>query len=105
MIGYFKLLDHLNRIGIGKEEFRKRVKISPGTMAKISKNEYVSLEVIDRICEELDCQPGDIIEYYEDVYNKNRNKNTKIAVQKEPLDVDREREIISIRDIDDVAKG
>lgn len=63
MIAYYKLLDHLNRIEIGKEEFRKMINVAPSTMAKISKNEPVSLSVIDRICKELKCQPGDIMEY------------------------------------------
>jgi len=37
--------------------------VSPATMAKISKNEYVSLEVIDKICSAMNCQPGDILEH------------------------------------------
>lgn len=65
MIAYFKLLDLLNRKNIRKEEFRKKIGISSGTMAKIGKNEYVALEVIDKICKYLNCQPGDIIEYIE----------------------------------------
>ncbi len=65
MIAYFKLLDLLNRKNIGKEEFRKKIGISSGTMAKIGKNEYISLEVIDKICIYLNCQPGDIMEYIE----------------------------------------
>lgn len=53
----------MNRNGIGKEELRKKIEVSPATMAKISKNEYVSLEVIDKICNAMSCQPGDILEY------------------------------------------
>ena len=52
-----------SRKGINKEELRKRTNISSSTMAKISKNEYVSLKVIESICRELNCQPGDIMEY------------------------------------------
>lgn len=65
-IKYYKLLDLINRRGIGKEELRKEAGFSSATMAKISKNEYVSLEVIDKICRTLDCQPGDILEYQPD---------------------------------------
>ncbi|MFB6362679.1 YfiT family bacillithiol transferase [Paenibacillus elgii] len=32
-------------------------------MAKLNTNEYVSLEVIDKICEALNCQPGELLEY------------------------------------------
>ena len=66
MIAYYKLLDFLNRNKISKEEFRKRIGIAPSTMAKISKNEPISLSIIDRICYELRCQPGDIIEHIEE---------------------------------------
>ena len=34
MIAYFKLLDLLNRKNIGKEEFRKAVGISSGTISE-----------------------------------------------------------------------
>lgn len=66
MIKYYRLLDLLNRREIGKEEFRQRINISSATIAKLSKHEYVSMEVIDKICNELHCQPGDIMEYIPD---------------------------------------
>lgn len=65
-IKYYKMLDQMNRRGIGKEELRKKIQISPATMAKISKNEYVSLEVINKICGVLGCQPGELLEYVPD---------------------------------------
>lgn len=65
-IKYYKMLDLMNRQGIGKEELREKISISPATMAKISKNQYVSLEVIDKICDVLSCQPGDIMEHIPD---------------------------------------
>lgn len=66
MIKYYRLLDLLNRREIGKEELRQRINISSATIAKLSKHEYVSLEVIDKICNELQCQPGDIMEHVPD---------------------------------------
>lgn len=36
-IKYYKMLDLMNRQGIGKEELRKKISISPATMAKIQK--------------------------------------------------------------------
>lgn len=53
----------LNRREMTREELRQAIGISSATMAKISSNEFVSLQVIDKICEELGCQPGDIMEY------------------------------------------
>ena len=65
-IRFYKLLDRLNRAGIGKEELRKKIGASSTTMAKISKNQMVSLEIIDKICSVLGCQPGDIMEHVAD---------------------------------------
>ena len=62
-IKYYKLLDLLNRSNISKEELRVKIEVSSSTMAKLSKNQPVSLDVIDKICATLNCQPGDILEY------------------------------------------
>lgn len=72
MIKFYKLLDLLNRREIGKEELRKRINVSSATIAKLSKHEFVSLETIDRICNELHCQPGDIMEFIPDDNSKNK---------------------------------
>lgn len=65
-IKYYKLLDRLNRLELTKEDLRLKIGVSSATLAKLSKNQFVSLEVIDKICKVLDCQPGDIIEYQPD---------------------------------------
>ena len=65
-IKYYKLLDLLNKRGIKKGDLKQLANISSVTMAKISKNESVTIEVIDRICAALNVQPGDIIEYESD---------------------------------------
>ncbi|MDO4266202.1 MAG: helix-turn-helix transcriptional regulator [Eubacteriales bacterium] len=36
--------------------------LSPSTIAKISRNSNVNTETIEKICDFLDCQPGDIME-------------------------------------------
>ena len=66
MIIYNKFESLLKEKGIGKTELQKRLEISPSTMANFGKNKYVSLAVIDKICGELKCQPGDIMEWVED---------------------------------------
>ena len=37
--------------------------ISSPTLAKLSKGETVTTEIIEKICNALDCTPGDILEY------------------------------------------
>lgn len=41
----------------------EKTDISSATIAKFNRNEYVSMGVIDKICEALECQPGDLLEY------------------------------------------
>lgn len=65
MISYKKLQKLLIDREIKKQELVRMTGISSATMAKLNTNEYVSLEVIDKICEALDCQPGELLEYIE----------------------------------------
>lgn len=51
---------------MAKGELQALTEISPATMAKLSSNRTVSLEVIDKVCKALNCQPGDIMEYVPD---------------------------------------
>lgn len=41
-------------------------KIYSQTLAKMGKDEPVSMDCLGRICEALDCQVGDIVEYVPD---------------------------------------
>lgn len=62
-IKYYKLLDILQRKEISKGEFKKLTGFSSATVAKLSTHKPVNMEIIDRICNVLGCQPGDILEY------------------------------------------
>lgn len=62
-IKFYKLMDLLNRKGISKGDLIEMTGISSATMAKLSANKTVSLDVISKICKALECQPGDIMEY------------------------------------------
>lgn len=55
---------------ITRDKLRLDLGISPATMAKMSKGRYVSLQVLDRICEYFKCSIEDVIEY---VPSKNGN--------------------------------
>jgi putative transcriptional regulator len=67
MISYKPLLKLLIDKDIKKQDLMKKAGISSATVAKFNTNEYVSLEVIDKICSILDCQPGDILEYIPEI--------------------------------------
>ena len=45
-----------------KRDLQEKAAVSRSTMWKMSKNEYVSLDVITRICKSLECNLDQIIE-------------------------------------------
>jgi DNA-binding Xre family transcriptional regulator len=59
---YNKLFKLLIDKGIKKTALGKMTGISPNTLTKLSKNEFVSMEVLVKICRALKCDVGDIIE-------------------------------------------
>ena len=52
--------------GIKKIDLQRKIGVSPSTMANFSKNKYVAMSIIDKICKELECQPGDILSYVDE---------------------------------------
>lgn len=71
-ISYNNLWKLLIDKGLNKTELRMRTGIGTATLAKLSANEKVSLDVLERICKELSCNIGDIIEYIEDETNADK---------------------------------
>lgn len=61
MIVYNKLIKILKDRNITFTELRTRLILSNSTVARINKNQIISLEVIDRLCDYLELQPGDIL--------------------------------------------
>ncbi|WP_196598454.1 helix-turn-helix domain-containing protein [Pectinatus frisingensis] len=61
-VSYNKLFKLLIDKELKKTEFAKCIGISASTLAKLSKNENVSMDVIVRICRELNCSIDDIVE-------------------------------------------
>lgn len=46
-----------------KSELCKTLKISSSTMAKMTNEEMVAMSVLEKICAELECNIGDIVEF------------------------------------------
>lgn len=61
-IRYYKLFDLLQRRGLKKTDLLSLAGISSPTLAKLSKGDTVTTEVIEKICNALNCQPADIME-------------------------------------------
>lgn len=48
---------------MSKADLRKAAEIAPNTMTKLRRDEAVHLNILGRICNVLDCDYGDIMEY------------------------------------------
>lgn len=62
LVDYKKLWINLIEKNITKPQLRQMANLSPSTLTKLNKNEYVSMDVLTRICNILDCDFGDIVE-------------------------------------------
>ena len=63
MFSYKPLLKLLVDKNMTKTQLREQLGISMATLAKISKNEYISMKVLDDICSLLNCRIEDIVEH------------------------------------------
>lgn len=61
-VSYNKLFKLLIDKNMKKTELIKLADISSSTLAKLSKNEFISMDVLVRICEVLGCNIGDVVE-------------------------------------------
>ena len=61
LMKYNKLFALLAQRGMKKTDLL--VAVSSPTLAKLSKSESVTTDMLCKICEYLDCQPSDIMEY------------------------------------------
>ena len=72
-ISYNKLWKLLIDKGMTKTQMRLQADISTTTLAKLGKNETVSMDVLLKLCKLLDCSVGDIM----DVINEEASNGNK----------------------------
>ena len=63
MFSYKPLLHTLIEKNMTKSQLGQMLGCSKSTLAKISKDEYVSLEILDKICTLLNCKIEDVIRH------------------------------------------
>lgn len=68
---YNKLWKLLIDKNMNKTALRDAIGITPSTLARLSKNQNVTMDVLGKICEELNCDIGNIVEY---LHNDENNK-------------------------------
>ena len=72
-ISYNKLWKILIDKKMKKNDLREMTRMGPNTMAKLGKDEAVSMDVLLRICEALKCDVGDIMEVIPDEVRESDN--------------------------------
>lgn len=77
MIVYNKLGDYLKSKNMKYIDLQKELALSPSITAKFTKNRTISTDTLNKVCEYLQVQPYDIMEWISDAeYNA---QNTEIA--------------------------
>lgn len=71
-ITYKKLWKKMIDLDMSKTELRQETGISTVTLAKLGKDQFVSMEVLMKICTSLNCTLDDIVEIVPDVVNGDR---------------------------------
>lgn len=61
-VSYNKLWKLLVDKKMSKADLRKAAEIAPNTLTKMRKDEPVSIDVLLRICDKLDCNIGEIMD-------------------------------------------
>jgi DNA (cytosine-5)-methyltransferase 1 len=65
-ISYNKMKKRLIDLDMKPKELKEKAEISQNVMAKINKNEPISVESLEKICRSLGCDIGDIMEFVPD---------------------------------------
>ena len=75
--------------GMKKGDLKRRTGISSGTIAKMTNGEAVTLTVLEKICNELNCDIGDLVEI--DTFNDKkvelRTSAGEMVIEGENLDM------------------
>lgn len=64
---YIPLWNTLNKYSMGKYDLCERVGLSSSTMAKMTNNQKVSMDVLARICDYFACGLNDVVEYHSEM--------------------------------------
>ena len=66
-LSYDPLWKMLKEMAISKMEFAKSIGISNATLAKMGKNEPITLTTVDKICNEYHCKIEDVVQHIPDI--------------------------------------
>lgn len=74
MLKYEKLFSVMEKRGLKKKDLLEI--LNSKSISRLTKNKGVNTETIDKLCNFLQCQPGEIMEYFNDDGSKPYNTET-----------------------------
>lgn len=82
MIVYNKLGNYLKSKNMKYIDLQRELELSPSMTAKFTKNRTISTDTLNKVCEYLHVQPGEIIEWIPDEeYDKQNLEKQAIEAQ------------------------
>lgn len=82
MIVYDKLGDYLKSKNMKYIDLQRELALSPSMTAKFTKNRTMSTDTLNKVCEYLQVQPSEIMEWIPDEeYNKTNEEKQAIEAQ------------------------
>ncbi len=62
-ISYNKMWKLLIDKNMKRKDLKERAEVSQNVMARLSKNQAVAMETLEKICSVLECDIGDVLEF------------------------------------------
>ena len=62
-ISYNKLWKLLIDKNMKRKDLKEQAEVSQNIMARLSKNQPVTMDTLEKICDVLDCNIGDVVEF------------------------------------------
>ncbi len=66
LISYNKLWKRMIDQNLNKTQLKEKAGISTNAVAKLGKNEAVSMDTIEKVCKALHCNIGDVMEFIDE---------------------------------------
>lgn len=86
MINFKPLWKMLIDRELTKGDLKELAGISASSIARMGANENVTIDIIDKICQALECQPGDLMEYVDQPQPKNFKLKSRAKLSKSRSD-------------------
>lgn len=95
-ISYEPLWQMLNELNITKMEFARMIDISNATLAKIGKNEPITLTTVDKICNYFNCKIENVVKHIPEISIKTPNFLVKTGMIIQALDIGSVKDLTEI---------